>query len=124
MKKLLLVGLMLLAGSAWAEWVKDNESEEAQFFYDPDTIRKDGNMRRVWRLQNLKQRGQYSEMSRRMRMEYDCINERSRILADSFHSEPMAGGKTLHSDDADDIIWREIPPGTIAAAMLKIVCSK
>jgi hypothetical protein len=124
MKKLFLVCLMLLAGSVWAEWIKADESEEAQFFYDPSTIRIEGKMRRVWRLQNLKQRGQYSEMSRRMRMEYDCMNERSRILADSFHSEPMAGGKTLHSDDTDDIIWREIPPGTIAAVMLQIVCSK
>ena len=50
MKKLFIVCLMMLAGSAWAEWVvyTNSENKEATHYFDPATIRKDGNMRRVW----------------------------------------------------------------------------
>ena len=33
MKKLLLVGLMMLAGSAWAEWVMFDLTKEVTFYY-------------------------------------------------------------------------------------------
>lgn len=35
MKKLFLVVLMMLACSAWAEWVMYSESEQATFYFDP-----------------------------------------------------------------------------------------
>jgi hypothetical protein len=38
-------------------------------------------------------------MSRRLLIEYDCKDERFRVLATSTHSEPMAAGKTLVSAD-------------------------
>ena len=74
MKKLFLVVLMMLACSAWAEWVMFTKAknEEVTHYFDPATIRKDGNMRRVWRVQELKQRTADGEKSRRMRIEYDC----------------------------------------------------
>ena len=107
MKKLLLVGLMMLAGSAWAEWVIYSQIEEITFYFDPATIRKDGNMLRIWKLQELKRRHEDGYMSRRMRLEYGCKQERCRILAASTHSEPMAGGEVLGS--AGDDSWQQKP---------------
>ena len=99
MKKLFLVCLMMLAGSAWAEWVMYSKDEEDGTFYlDPATIRKDGNMRRVWELTDLRKRGRSGEMSRRMRMEYDCKQERNRFLGISGHSGSMAGGTVLSTE--------------------------
>jgi hypothetical protein len=121
MKKLFLVFVMLLSGSAWAEWVELNETEDTTFFYDPDTIRKDGNMRRVWRLQNLKQLNENGVMSRRIRVEYDCKQERFRILDLTSHSEPMARGTIVFNDVSGE--WTGIPPRTGAAIMLNLVCS-
>ena len=123
MKKLFLVSLMMLAGSAWAEWVMYSKNEEATFYFDPATIRKDGNMRRVWELQDLSKRHKEGEISRRLRAEYNCKQERVRFLAASAHSEPMAGGKTLYSSGEENN-WRAIAPGTIAETILKIVCAK
>ena len=123
MKKLFLVCLMMLASSAWAEWVMYEESDSATHYFDPATIRKEGNMRRVWVLQDLRKRGQYSEMSRRYRSEYDCKNERWRILTISEHSEPMAGGSAMRSQSDEDS-WTDIAPGTVTDTMLKIVCAK
>ena len=124
MKKLFFVCLMMLAGSAWAEWVVYSKDEEDGTFYlDPATIRKDGNMRRVWRVQELKQRTADGEKSRRMRIEYDCKEERYRILSASVHSEPMAGGTVLTQEgEAND--WTAIPPNTTGERVFNLVCAK
>jgi hypothetical protein len=123
MKKLFLICLMMLAGSAWAEWVKYADTDESSFYFDPATFRKDGNMRRVWLLQDLRKRHKDGEMSRRYRAEYDCKNERWRILTISEHSEPMAGGSAMRSQSDEDS-WTDIAPGTVTDTMLKIVCAK
>ena len=123
MKKLLLVGLMMLAGSAWAEWVMYSQRESVTYYYDSATIRKDGNMRRVWELQDLRKRHKDGETSYRTQYEFDCKQERVRFLAASGHSEPMAGGKTLYSSGEENN-WRAFAPGTIAETILKIVCAK
>jgi hypothetical protein len=122
MKKLFLVFLMLLAGAAWAEWVVYNQSESSTHYFDPATIRKDGNMRRVWTIQNFEQRGTDGQMSNRAQFEYDCKEERYRFLDISQHSEPMAGGKVLTMEIGSGL-WRGIAPGTISASMLDIVCA-
>ena len=55
-KKAVVLSLMLLATSpAWAEWVKVYETSNGDTFYiEPATIRKDGNLRKVWVLISLK----------------------------------------------------------------------
>ena len=72
---------MMLAGSAWAKWVMYDETETNTFYYDPATIRKDGNMRQVWVLLNWRKRDKDNVMSHRLRYEYDCKQERYRFLA-------------------------------------------
>lgn len=124
MKNLFLVCLMMLTGSAWAEWVRHSIGEDSIIHYfDPATIRKDGNMRRVWELQDLRERGKFGEMSRRMRFEYDCKQERYKSLGFSFHTEPMAGGTVLLSDGERNE-WKAIPPDTTAETIFNILCSK
>jgi hypothetical protein len=125
MKKLFLVGLMMIAGSAWAEWVMYTKSknEEVTHYFDPATIRKDGKMRRVWQLHDLSERDTNGVMSFRVRTEFDCKQERSRFLSASTHSEPMAAGKVLNTvGESND--WEDIAPETVSERILKIVCSK
>jgi hypothetical protein len=123
MKKLFFICLMMLAGSAWAEWVRYGESEETNFYFDPATIRKDGNMRRVWLIQDLKKRDKAGEMSVRVRNEYDCKNERVRVLGLSTHSEPMAGGTVLEVG-GENQNWRAIAPETVNEKIFNILCAK
>jgi len=123
MKKLFLVCLMMmLAGSAWAKWVMYDETETNTFYYDPATIRKDGNMRQVWALLDWRKRDKDGVMSHRLRYEYDCKQERYRLLAITTHSKPMARGETLLQNL--DTPWIDIAPATTAEAMFKIVCAK
>ena len=123
MKKLFLVCLMMLAGSAWAEWVFHSETSKANHYYDPATIRKEGNMRRVWELRDMRERMKNGSISLRLRTEFDCKQERSRILGISGHSGSMAGGTVL-STEGEENQWDAIAPGTVAETMLEIACAK
>jgi len=126
MKKLLLTllaPLLMLTGSAWAEWVRVSEADTAYAYIDPATIRKDGNLVKVWGIYDLKQRHKDGELSLRFRVEYDCKEERHRYLSVSEHSGAMASGTTLTTQIVSGQ-WRDIPPDSMAEATLKIVCAK
>lgn len=123
MRIILCFLLALVAAPAWAEWVRLAGSDTAILYIDPDSIRKDGNFRKVWEIADLKQRHKDGVMSLRTRSEYDCKEERSRFLAISHHSEPMAGGETLSSGDGVGP-WTAIPPDSLAETSLKRVCAK
>ena len=127
MKKLLLtllVPLLLGTGSAWAEWVWVAGSDAVDKYIDPSTIRKDGNLVKVWEINNLKQRHKDGELSRRIRSEYDCNEELYRFLSFSEHSGPMANGTTLYAQDFSrkPDTWKQIPPETLVEKVLKRVC--
>ena len=122
-KKILLLGLLLAISSAWAGWVQVAQNDSGDFYIDPETIRKDGNLVRVWQLTDFKQRNKEGELSRRTRTEYDCKQERRRLLSLSTHSEPMAGGTTV-ANFTPDANWNEIPPGSVSEVFLKIVCAR
>lgn len=123
MKILLLTLILLATGSAWAEWVRVDETHIASMYIDPSTIRRDGNFRKVWELQDLKQRDKTGWLSSRYRIEYDCKEERGRILSFSTHSDSMAGGDTLLLD-ATVRTWYDVAPNTPGETLLKIVCAK
>ncbi len=122
MKKLLLVCLLLVTNSAWAEWVFVARNDDSVYF-DPTTIRKDGNYRKVWEITNLPERGPNGEASFQYRNEYDCKDERSRILSLISYTERMAKGKDIYRDN-EMSNWSDIPPRSFSAEMLKIVCAK
>ncbi len=119
----LLIALLFVSGSASAQWVKVDWTNDMSVYIDPTTIRKDGNLRKVWQLQDLKERDKDGELSRRFRSEYDCKNERRRLLSFSTHSEPMANGMSLYQSTADSTQWNDIPPRSVAETVLKIVCA-
>ncbi len=119
------LGFLLLACAvpAAAEWTRVYENKEAVSYVDPPTIRKEGELRRVWRLQDLKQAGPKGERSIRALMQVDCKEERQRIVAFTFHSGPMATGKQLVHHDASGG-WDFVAPNTGADAVLRFVCDK
>lgn len=119
----LLLASLLVTSSAWAKWVKVAETADANFYIDPASIRKEGNMRKVWEIQDFNKRDDAGRMSRRIKSEYDCKGERHRDLAISTHSESMAGGGTIYSGSGINP-WSEIPPGSASEAILEAVCAK
>lgn len=124
MRIVLCLLIALVAAPAWAEWVAVGETKKnANGYIDPATISKNGNFRKVWQLQDLKERGKDGAMSRRVLWEYDCNEGRDRMLSISTYSEPMARGNSLSEFDPGES-WSHITPNTHSAIIIKIVCAK
>jgi len=123
MKTLLLVLALLVTGSAQADWMKLGDTPDVDFYIDLSTVRKEGSLRKVWEVQDLKQGDKSGVLSRRIRKEYDCKQERVRILYISAHSGPMLQGDSLITN-SDAGTWSDIPPGTASNHFLEVVCSK
>ena len=123
MRKYLIALLMLISCSAWADWVFVVASEDgnARLFIDPNTVRKEGSLRKIWELRNDKFKSKNGAQSFRARVEYDCKNETSKLLSLTEHSGGMASGTVLLSVDSP-LAKTSIPPNTIAEEMLKAVC--
>ncbi len=121
--RIVLCLLALVAAPVWAEWVPVTKSERATIYIDPASIRKDGNIRKVWEMHDLMQRDEFGEMSLRLLKEYDCKEARVRFLAVYAHSEPMAVGKEFASMNRPSE-WDYIPPGHFLSGVLKTVCAK
>ena len=122
-KKLFFISLILLSSTALADWVQVGESNDGIFYFDPDTVRKDGDLRKVWGIQDLKDRDKDGEKSRRYREEYDCKGARKRYLSATTHSGSMAGGDTLMTV-SEPSPWSEIRPESVGDDILKLVCAE
>ena len=121
--KVLLLALTLLAnGFAWADWVQVASDDKVIFYIDPSTIRKEGNSRKIWELQDLKQSSKEGELSFRARVEYDCKQERSKIMFFSTHSGQMAWGNAIVNGPGDEV-WQDVPPRSSSEIVLRLVCA-
>lgn len=119
--RMLLCLLALVAVPAWAEWVKVAESNDATIYVDPATIRKDGDLRTVWTVHDLKEKGKSGEMSRRALEAHDCKEARYRTLSYSLYPEPMSGGQLLRTNDYVSR-WTVSVPDTPPWDIARFVC--
>lgn len=113
----------LFAAPASAEWVKVSQAEDMVVYIDDATIRKDKHLRRVWAVLDYTQKRSDGLMSRRVLGEFDCTQEKLRILSMFNHSQPMARGpaKPVGNDPA---ILTDVAGSTPAEAILRIVCAR
>ncbi len=130
MKLILIAVLMLTATSAWAYWIPiGNALPNGGYviYVDPSTIRRSGNMVKMWNLLDYKTAQVIAKSGRHLsqmaQAEYDCKEERVRVLYFSLHSEQMANGEIVYFDNKPGE-WSPIPPSTINAEFWKIACGK
>ena len=129
MKRLLIL-LMLVSQPVWAGWVKLSEvgsgTETAYTsYFDPATVRKTPNGRRVWGLKSFAQpqqgsRGTYQ--SEKLLYEFDCNGERLRVLQWTEYSDPTGDGE-MRGTRNDPEQWIVVYPGSIGETRLKAACS-
>ena len=123
MRLLICLILVLVTAPAWAAWEKAASSDKGIFYIDPATIRKNGDLREVWQMEDFKTKRPDGAMSARILREFDCKGERVRVLESSEHTGEKATGKTLKSK-SDAGKWGHIPPSTVIAVISKTVCSR
>ena len=122
MRVALALSLLLAAAPVRAEWVRVGETEAAVHYIDAATIRRDGNLRRVWTVQDMRETDPAGVRSIRALEEYDCLTGRFRYLSLTAHSAPMAGGEVVAAHVLDDN-WTASLPGAKPSAIENIVCA-
>jgi Surface-adhesin protein E len=96
-------------------------------YVNPSTIRKDGNKVAIWSLFDFQAartaaNGQ-TYMSARSLSEYDCKASKSRLLAFSWYSKNMGGGKVVFSN-SDIQEWEPVLPDSLIGSIWKYACWK
>jgi hypothetical protein len=126
MKQLLFLALLILSsGPAYAEWIEVTKSADGiTLYYDPSTIRHKGNLVKIWQMYNLGNSETYmndSYLSLLVQEEYDCPEERVRILAQTAFAGEMRSGKTVFST-SEEGKWKTVAPGSLHKRMWTLVC--
>lgn len=106
---------LALSMSSWPQvthaqaWTRLGETDQVALFVNRHSIERDGYIRKVWEMQDLKQADQDGVMSRRYLNEYDCQNKMYRISQMTSFEGPKLTGKKLF-EISDVGYWRKIPP--------------
>lgn len=123
MHKMTIAALaMAISFGAQAEWTKVTESTDGNTHYlDFATIKKTQHGYRVWVMQDYQTKGKNGDLSAAGLQEFDCKDERSRVLqVRYFYGHIGEGGISSSEDDLTQ--WSYPMPGSIAETLLKAVC--
>jgi len=126
MKKLLTIFLLLFSINGHCEWTKLVDNDETSSYIDKTTIKKNGSFVKVWELLDYKtpqelNSGKYK--SSVILFEYDCKDERRRILSLVEYTEQMGIGKQILTIDDPDK-WSYVKPNTMQFLLMKSLCSR
>ncbi len=125
----MLIGLVLagLSNNVMAEWTRIVESEDHEYitYANLDTIRRKGDIAKMWTLIDYKtvQQPKSGEryLSDESQEEYDCREEQTRNVIYTWYSGNMSGGDRVYSNSSLRQ-WSPVRPGSIGEAWLKIAC--
>lgn len=115
--------------STAGKWVLVGESASNggfDIYANPDTIRRSGNMVKMWSMQDFKATqvvGGPQFLSVKEQHEYDCKDGRQRALYITEHSGNMGQKDSVYSEDITTN-WIPVSPGSIGETLWKIACGK
>jgi hypothetical protein len=125
----LLILLLLGSGLAYAEWVSISLTKMEggyDVYADPDTIRRNGNLLKMWILydyKTLQLATGVAHLSDSIQLEANCTEKLQRSLAYRWWSGNMGNGNVAFSYSAEGN-WIPIRPGTVGHTVWSFVCSK
>ena len=124
----LITLLMVNTGPACAEWVAIGSSDSLggyTVYVDPNTIRRNGNLVKVWALTDyttLQTMADRSFLSSKTQNEFDCAEERQRELAVTWFSSKMGTGNGVWTN-FDETMWRPVAPGSVGQGVWDFACA-
>ncbi|SET23413.1 hypothetical protein SAMN05216326_11648 [Nitrosomonas marina] len=128
MKKLLLtIMLFCLSTSIMAEWtqvLKRDDKGGFTVYADMQTIRKVGNVAKMWTLVDYKLEQEDTGanfLSKKVRKKYNCQNRHTKELAYKLYSWNMGGGEQIRSYSQPQE-WIKITPGSVEEAEWIVAC--
>ena len=127
-KLLITVILALISTGAMAEWVGVNGDENQALYVNVAVIRNAGDMVKIWSLLDYKTEqiakiGEYEFLSRSLKTEYDCKEQKGRYLVETKYSGNMGHGKVVYNND-NIRQWFPVVPDSKDSILWKIACGK
>jgi len=124
----LITLLLLSSGPADAEWMAVGGKVEGGMtaYADPGTIRREGGLVKMWHLYDYKTvqaKAGASFLSMNAQYQYDCAEERTRLLAFTWFSGNMENGNVV-VNNSDEGKWEPVSPGSINEALWEVACGK
>jgi hypothetical protein len=123
--------LMRLALAFWVmtlpslgfAWDRFGETEGMVLYLHRQSMAQEGNIHRVWEMQDLKKVDADGVMSRRYVNEYECKERMHRIgQVTSFSGPKLTGKKVFEVEEFG--YWRKIPPDGLFAVVYIWLCVK
>jgi hypothetical protein len=121
--------LALLPQHAAAAWQRVGGNANVVAYADPATIKRQGHLARMANLldfaaaQSDRSVGKQPYLSQREEREYDCPNERYRLLKFSLRAGPMFSGAAVRGK-SNDGEWSPMMPGSLGEVLWKTACAK
>lgn len=104
-----------------ANWFYVTESSVASNYIDTQSIRIEGERRRVWQMSDRKVNGTNGSRSSRSLVEYDCKEARSRFLQGvNFTGQEASGNIVSMTNEASQ--WSYVDPGTTGELLFQAAC--
>jgi len=129
MKRLIVMTLLVLSSSpAYAEWIKVSDSDEAGMtvYVDPTTIRRNSNLVKMWQFYDYKTVQTVAGigfLTVKEQWEFDCAEERRRVLALTEFSGNMGSGTVVYTN-SEVGKWQPVAPSSIGQLLWKFACGK
>ena len=129
MKRLIVITLLVLSSSpAYADWVKVSDSDEAGMtvYVDPATIRRNRNLVKMWQFYDYKTVQTVAGigfLTVKEQWEFDCAEERRRVLALTEFSGNMGSGTVVYTN-SEVGKWQPVAPSSIGQLLWKFACGK
>lgn len=123
MKKILSLFLLLFSINGYCEWTKVKEDDELTRYVDFSSVKRNGNFVRVWEQSKFKlpQSSSYGNyQSSNLLTEYDCKEDKFRILSLIQYSELTGGNIVFQRQQPTD--WVYSPPNSYVSSLSKIIC--
>ena len=119
--------LLVTAGAASAEWTRVGGNDDYIQYVDRATIRRNGNLVKMWGLSDymtVQKAAADSILSDKTQSEYDCKEEKYRLLAFSTYDGQMGSGKVVFNNGNVKDEWLPISPGSVGETLWKAACGK
>lgn len=125
---LMIMLLVLSSGPVYAAWMLTSGDDEAGMtvYVDSDTIRRNGNLAKMWQLFDYKTVQRVagdSLLSMKRFNEFDCAEARTRTLGYTWFSGNMGNGNVVYST-TEVQQWEQVAPRSINQTLWKAACGK
>lgn len=130
MKRVFFITLLVLSsGPTYADWAAIGDNVDLDTIYvDIETIRLKGELAEVWVLTDSKLAKRFLGtnsfyLSVRQLQQFNCDEERSRILNATWFSSNMGKGAVIDTLTKEGQ-WNPLPPGSVGRRLMEVICKK